>query len=195
MKNNLIICRVDQTFGSTNFFTPIISSKKNKKNEFILTNLESNKNVSNSTMTTTNVKIVEFDSSKMFPNEIRYMGQFFIKNTKLAEHDKMYLAELYKWKYGWKNPVMEGFEYCMSDRGNHVILLYLVRQDVESRSDGDMNMSFNDDDGTIQLFTDIGNEIDETDNGLDTIAEYGDLLHNFLVTNDSINNRELFKGL
>ena len=133
MKNNIIVCRMDESFGLTNFFAPIISSKKTKKNEFILTNLESNKNVSNSTVTSTNIKIIQFDSSKLFPNEIRYMGQFYIKNVTLSEHDKMYLVELYKWKYGWKNPVMRGFEYCASERDN-VILLFLVQENDGSRS-------------------------------------------------------------
>ena len=152
MKNKIIVYRMNQNFGSTNFFTPIISSRKNKKNEYILQDLESNANVSNSSTFSTNQKIIEFYSSNLFPNEIISLGQFYIKNNILTERDKIYLKELYKWKYGWKNPVMEGFEYCMSDRGNNVILLYVVRDDDGSRPNPIINMVAEDAETVVETF-------------------------------------------
>ena len=188
MKNNLLVCRVDQTFGFTNLFTPIISSKKNKKNEFILTNLESNKNVSDSATTSTDIKIIEFDSSKLFPNEIRYMGQFYIKSTTLSEHDKMYLVELYKWKYGWKKPLMEGFEYCMSDRGNHAILLYIIREKDESRSEEqNLHVIIAEDHENIEDFT-------ENENFMHDLEYYGEQFAEMLENLDTTENLEFIRN-
>lgn len=152
MKKNIIVYRITENFGLINFFTPIISSRKYKKNEYILLDLESNKNVSNLSTFSTNEKIVKFDSSKLFPNYMEYLGQFYIKNNTLAQQDKIYLTELYKWKYGWKNPVMEGFEYCISEMVNNVILLYVVQENDGSRPNPIINMVDEDAETVVETF-------------------------------------------
>ena len=152
MKKNIIVYRITENFGLINFFTPIISSRKYKKNEYILLDLESNKNVSNLSTFSTNEKIVKFDSSKLFPNYMEYLGQFYIKNNTLAQQDKIYLTELYKWKYGWKNPVMEGFEYCISEMVNNVILLYVVQENDGSRPNPIINMVEEDAETVVETF-------------------------------------------
>lgn len=110
--------------------TPIILSAPINEYEYELINLDSTSQVNNSTLITTDIIVCEGDfvrEESILPNSIRYMGEIYIVNNIISNHNKDKLTQMMSWQANTEIEILDGLEYIATESSNNSIVIAFYR--------------------------------------------------------------------